>query len=88
MVSIIHGYVLQFLFASKLDKNFVRTLSEKLLEWTGNRWVITLAKKPGQKTFSEMKKIKEQASLDQEKKGAVYKKFKNIFSDAELLEVK
>ena len=38
----------------ELDKNFVRNLSEKLLEWTGNRWVITLAKKPGQKTFSEL----------------------------------
>ena len=75
-------------FNEKLDKNFVRTLSEKLLEWTGNRWVITLAKKTGQKTFSEMKKIKKQELLDQEKKGEIYKKFKNIFSDAELLEVK
>ena len=75
-------------FNEKLDKNFVRTLSEKLLEWTGNRWVITLAKETGQKTFSEMKKIKEKEHLEQEKKGKIYKKFKNIFSDAELLEVK
>jgi len=75
-------------FNEKLDKNFVRTLSEKLLEWTGNRWVITLAKETGQKTFSEMKKIKEEEHLEEEKKGKVYKKFKNIFSDAELLEVK
>jgi len=75
-------------FNEKLDKNFVRTLSEKLLEWTGNRWVITLAKETGQKTFSEMKKIKEQESLQKEKKGKIYKEFKNIFSDAELLEVK
>ena len=75
-------------FNEKLDKNFVRNLSEKLLEWTGNRWVITLAKKPGQKTFSELKKIKNKKLLDQEKKGEIYKKFKNIFSDVELLEVK
>ena len=75
-------------FNEKLDKNFVRTLSEKLLEWTGNRWVITLAKKTGQKTFSEMRKIKKKELFDQEKKGEIYKKFKNIFSDAELLEVK
>ena len=75
-------------FNEKLDKNFVRTLSEKLLEWTGNRWVITLAKKTGQKTFSEMRKIKNKELFDQEKKGEIYKKFKNIFSDAELLEVK
>ena len=75
-------------FNEKLDRNFVRNLSEKLLEWTGNRWVITLAKKAGQKTFSELKKIKKKELLDQEKKNEIYKKFKNIFPDVELLEVK
>ena len=38
-----------------LDKDFVRNLSKKLLEWTGKRWVITLTKKTGLKTFSENK---------------------------------
>ena len=75
-------------FNEKLDKDFVRNLSKKLLEWTGNRWVITLAKKAGQKTFSELKKIKKKELLDQEKKSEIYKKFKNIFPDVELLEVK
>ncbi len=75
-------------FNEKLNKNFVRNLSEKLLEWTGKRWVITLAKKPGQKTFSELNEINRKKFLEQEKEGNVYKKFKNIFSDAELLEVK
>ena len=75
-------------FNEKLDKNFVRNLSKKLLDWTGNRWVITLAKKVGQKTFSELKKIKNKELFDQEKKSEIYKKFKNIFPDAELLEVK
>ena len=75
-------------FNEKLDKNFVRRLSEKLLEWTGTRWVITLTKKPGQKTFLEMKKIKKQELINNEKKGEIYKKFKDVFSDIELLEVK
>ena len=75
-------------FNEKLDRNFVRNLSEKLLEWTGNRWVITLAKQACQKTFSELKKIKKKELLDQEKKSEIYKKFKNIFPDVELLEVK
>jgi len=75
-------------FNENLDKNFVRNLSEKLLEWTGNRWAITLAKKAGQKTFSELRNIKRKELLDQEKKGEIYKKIKNIFSDVELLEVK
>jgi len=74
-------------FNENLDKDFVRNLSEKLLEWTGSRWVITLTKKAGQKTIAELRKIKRKELLDQEKKSNVYKKFKNIFSDVELLEV-
>jgi len=75
-------------FNENLDKNFVRNLSKKLLEWTGIRWVITLTKKTDQKTFSELQSIKRKELLDQEKKGEIYTKFKNIFSDGELLEVK
>ena len=75
-------------FNQNLNKNFVRNLSEKLHEWTGNRWVITLSKKMGQKTFTETEKIKKKELLDWEKNGEINKKFKNIFSDGELLEVK
>ena len=75
-------------FNENLDKNFVRNLSEKLFEWTGNRWLITLEKKEGQKTFLESKDIKKRQYLEQEKDGEIYNKFKNIFSDSELLEVK
>ena len=71
-----------------MDKNFVRNLSEKLHEWTGNRWVITLSKEAGQKTFSQSQEIKKNDLLNKEKKGEIYKKFKNIFSDGELVEVK
>ena len=75
-------------YNDNLDKNFVRNLSEKLYEWTGNRWLITLEKTKGQKTFAELQDIKRKKFLDQEKEGEIYKKFKNIFSDGELLEVK
>ena len=75
-------------FNQKLDKNFVRNLSTKLVEWTGNRWVITLSKETGEKTFSETQDIRKKELLNNEKKGEVYKKFISIFSDAELLEVK
>ena len=75
-------------FNERLDKNFVRNLSEKLLEWTGNRWLITLEKKEGQKTFIESRSIKEKEFIQNEKKGEIYKKFKNIFPDGELLGIK
>jgi len=75
-------------FNQNLDKDFVRNLSKKLLEWTGNRWVITLSKTKGQKSFSEFQEIKKKELLNKEREGEIYKKFKNIFVDGELLEVK
>ena len=74
-------------FNENLSKNFVRNLSEKLLMWTSKRWVITLTKGQGQKTFSEVQSINKKKLLENEKKGDVYKKFKNIFSDGILVEV-
>jgi len=71
----------------KLGKNFVRNLSQKLLEWTGKRWVITLTKSPGQKTFLETQSLKKKEFFEKETKGEVSKKFKDIFSDGELIEV-
>ena len=74
-------------FNENLGKNFVRNLSEKLLTWTGKRWVITLTKAVGQKTFSERQSIMAEQLLEKEKKGEVCKKFKNIFPDGELIEI-
>jgi DNA polymerase-3 subunit gamma/tau len=74
-------------FNEKLGKNFVRNLSEKLNEWTGKRWLITLTKQAGNNTYREMQIIKQNDFLENEKKGETYKKLKNIFPDAELLEV-
>ena len=74
-------------FNENLDKNFVRNLSEKLYQWTKSRWVITLTKQEGQKTFSELKSIRKKEILEKEKESEVYKKFENIFSDIELIEV-
>ena len=75
-------------YNENLDKNFVRNLSGKLHEWTGKRWLITLEKMKGQKSFSELQGIKSKKILVEEKKGEIYQKFKNIFPDIELLEVK
>ena len=42
----------------------------------------------GQKTFSDTQVEKRKELLNEEKKGEINKKFKNIFPDGELLEVK
>jgi len=75
-------------FNENLGKNFVRNLSEKLLEWTGKRWVISLNKQKGQKTFLEHQSIKKDELLEKEKKEEIYNTFKSIFPDSELIDVK
>ena len=74
-------------FNENLSKNFVRSLSEKLFEWTKKRWVITLTKKPGQKTFSELEIIKKKQALETEKNGKLYKDFTEIFDDGEFVDI-
>ena len=65
----------------------MRNLCEKLLEWSGKRLVITLSKEVGQNTFSERQTINNMQMLEQEKKKEVYKKFKSVFLDGELVKV-
>ena len=87
LVKFIEGKI-DISFNENLSKNFVRKLSEKLLEWTGKRWLITLAKEEGQKTFSETKLMEKEKLLEKGKKDQLYGKFKEIFSDVELIDVK
>jgi DNA polymerase III subunit gamma/tau len=75
-------------FNENLGKNFVRNLSEKLVSWTGKRWLITLTKGIGEKSFAETQLIKKKETFEKEKNSEVYKKFKDIFVDGNLVEVK
>ena len=38
---------IEFSFSSKLEKTFVKELSNKLQEWTDKRWIIALSKESG-----------------------------------------
>jgi len=71
----------------KLGKNFIRNLSEKLFQWTAKRWVISLTRDKGDKTYVEQNLIKKNDMLEKEKKEKVYQDFKKNFPDAELIEV-
>ena len=77
-------YLIEF---KKLGKNFIRNLSEKLFQWTSKRWVISLTREKGGKTYAELNEISKKNLLDKEKVGKIYKNFKNNFPDAELIEV-
>ncbi len=42
-------------FNERLSKDFIKNLSQKLMEWTNQRWIITLSKEKGQTTIHETK---------------------------------
>ncbi len=75
-------------FNENLDKNFIKIISAKLFEWTGERWIISLSKKKGEISVKDFVKEKEAKSLDQAKKTSTYKKILETFPDAELISVK
>ena len=75
-------------FNDNLDKNFVKNLSSKLLEWTKHRWIITLTKSEGEMSIKDQEKIKQKELINNAKKSKIYRDMVRYFSDAELVDVK
>ena len=74
-------------FNDDLDKEFIKILSSKLYEWTGDRWIITLSKEKGELSIKEKAVNLKKNSLEHAKKGEVYKKILENFPDAELIDI-
>ncbi len=75
-------------FNENLDKNFVKDLSEKLYKWTNDRWIISLSKKKGLETKKQSKLREKKDLFDKIKKSKIYNNIKEIFPDAELIDIK
>ena len=75
-------------FNENLDKNFVKELSLKLYEWTDQRWIIAFSKQTGLPPKKQKKYIEKKKIIEEIKKGHVYKKVLETFSDAELVDIK
>ncbi len=75
-------------FNDNLDKDFIKELSHKLFEWTGNRWIITLSQKKGEISVKEKDQINQRQIFEEVKKSNIYKKVLEILPDAELIDVK
>ena len=74
-------------FHENLDKEFIKILSSKLYEWTGNRWIITLSKKKGKPSVKENEINLKKDLLEKAKKEPIYKNFLEIFPDGELIDI-
>ena len=74
-------------FNEKLSKNFIKNLTSRLLEWTRNRWIITLSKSKGDQTIYEKKNEVKKMLFEDAKKTEIYKKIMELFPNAELTNV-
>ena len=72
----------------KTNQNFIKKLSEKLLEWTKKRWIITIVSNSNNKTFNEQKEDLREKKIQKESESDFVKKMKNKLNDIELIEVK
>ncbi len=75
-------------FNENLDKNFVKELSFKLNEWTGQRWIIAFSKEIGQLSKKNKKNLDRLKMIEDAKKGNIYKKVIESIPDAELINIK
>ena len=74
-------------FNDNLDKNFVKDLSLKLFEWTGQRWIISFSKTKGEISVKQKEIIEKTKLIKKAKDTNLYKSVLEKFSDANLNEV-
>ena len=74
-------------FNEKLNKNFIKNLSEKLLKWTGERWIISLSKNSEVKSLYEKALESKNVEISEFKKSKIAKDIETNFPDAKLIEI-
>ena len=75
-------------FNEKLNKNFIKNLTERLLNWTGERWIISLSKNLEAKSLYEKNQENETNKINEFKKSKIAKELELAFPDARLIEVR
>ena len=75
-------------FNEKLNKNFIKLLTEKLLLWTGDRWIISLSKNTNAKSIYEKNLEDKSSKIEEFKRSKIAKDIQNAFPDAKLTDIK
>ena len=75
-------------FNEKLNKGFIKTLTEKLLSWTGERWIISLSKNAEAKSVYEKNLENNSNKIDEFKKSKIAQDIQKAFPDAKLTDLK
>ena len=79
--------MIEISFNENLDKNFVKDLSSKLFDWTGERWIISFSQLKGDISMREKKQKIKRSLMDEAKNSKVYKDVMKNFPDAELTDI-
>ena len=74
-------------FNDKLNKNFIKNLTEKLLKWTGERWIISLSQNKEVKSEYEKNLENKNRRIDQFKQSQISKDIEAAFPDAKLIDI-
>ena len=75
-------------FNEKLNKNFIKNLTEKLLSWTGERWIISLSKNSNAKSIYEKNQDDKNNMIEEFKKSKIAQEIQKTFPDAKLVDLK
>ena len=75
-------------FNEKLNKNFIKNLTEKLLFWTGDRWIISLSKNTEAKSIYEKNLENKTNKIEEFKKSKTAQDIQKAFPDAKLIDLK
>ena len=79
--------MIEISFNENLDKNFVKDLSLKLFDWTGERWIISFSQLKGDVSMREKKQKIKKSLMDEAKNSKIYKDVIKNFPDAELTNI-
>ncbi len=79
--------IIEISFNVNLDKNFVKELSSKLFEWTGERWMISFSQLKGEVSMKEKRQEIKKSLIEETKSSKIYKDVIKNFPDAELIDV-
>ncbi len=74
-------------FNEKLNKNFIKNLTEKLLLWTGERWIISLSKNANAKSIYEKNQEDRSNKIEEFKKSKTAHDIQKAFPDAKLIDL-
>jgi DNA polymerase-3 subunit gamma/tau len=79
---------IEFRPAAAAPRTLAGDLAQKLKEWTGTRWIVTLAREGGEPTLAEQRKAAREKKLEQVAQAPMVRAVLDRFPGAEIVAVR